>query len=1178
MKKILMFLVYTICMPISETILFLYENIRISKKVFSICLLSLLMITGVSAVLNDSELYYSADDNLNETNLYGVTGTTGILDGAYEFDGADDYMETGYSLSTASAFSIYIWINPTNTGLRERFIGFGDDTRPGLYMELTTSNQLKVALTSGTSDTREQIYSFGYTNWKNIVITYSGSGDSFDIYIDNTLQTPVSTTGNINSEFSGISGNLVLGGAWNYGLLYEGLIDEVAIYQSTLTSTQISNLYQSGTPTQQAKDIVSNPVFYTSMDSLDDLSSNSNYGQGLNGVTTGVTGILNEAYEFDGVDDYIQTITNPYDINTGDFSVSLWINTSHLQNSNLFTNKQTLSGTDNKMTVNVNIDGTIDIQTKNSSARNEISSLTYSTGVFNHVVLTRSGAQCYLYVNNVNESIACASGDISSNDNWKIGNSDVENSFDGVIDEFAIYSKALSATEVSELYNSGTGYNPYSTPLTPTAQITFTNITFNKKTLANDTYFNTSEITSLVFYSGVNTNNYTNLSYSLYNSSGEIIENYQFKNDTITIDNPTKLGFPIAETSGPSSTTAENWCLENYNGGVVDKTTNLQFENAAYTTGAGTMWSLISFPTDYTIITNITCENGKTNALFELALLDDIYNISFYAENNETNTTTSNYTFIVDTTNPIITFNNNTEINSYTFNESILNITCTDNNLAYCFIDWDDGNITNSTTGLFNNNKTFITNGNHTFNITNVDLAGNSITTQGQLFINPYQYFYVYDLYNSTLLDNFSIILNNNTEYSSNNGYVNISLQDFIFNSNNTLMIDKLGYRNIIYTIEINNTSNYNLTLNTTQALLYLYIRDATTGDLITESVDILLSAEEVYSNTYNTSNGSIVIDDISFLPSEYNIRLEATNYTNSEEYITFNGLDDTNITMYLQSESTAIELLIIVRDADLTLLGNIYVSVKQYDFNTNSYILISTRQTNDIGQVYFDLDWNQKYQFILTDGVNTITKAGQYITVSPLYLEFEPFKERINIPSEYGIYSYIYFQNNTYNSSVGLFGLAYDDPSGIIENTCINVYKKVYNNLVLVNVSCSDLSSATIFSDNINIEFGKTYVIKATGVYDGETIQLDEQVFIFPSAYSKTTWAEGLGLFFSFTLFLILIFGAMENEAHPIVLLILSIIPLLLGAIFGSLPVKLGAIITFGGLMFYIVLYRREK
>ena len=39
---------------------------------------------------------------------------------------------------------------------------------------------------------------------------------------------------------------------------------------------------------------------------------------------------------------------------------------------------------------------------------------------------------------------------------------------DGFIDEFAYYSRALSASEVSDLYNNGAGTNPYPAPVVGT--------------------------------------------------------------------------------------------------------------------------------------------------------------------------------------------------------------------------------------------------------------------------------------------------------------------------------------------------------------------------------------------------------------------------------------------------------------------------------------------------------------------------------------------------------------------------------------------------------------------------------------------------------------------------------------------------------------------------------------
>lgn len=89
------------------------------------------------------------------------------------------------------------------------------------------------------------------------------------------------------------------------------------------------------------------------------------------------------------------------------------------------------------------------------------------TNTWNHVVSTRSGSNMTLYVNGVEEetlSSGNGSGKQSSSTNvhWCLGahwksTTQPDTFFNGYIDQTGVWSKALTALEVKELYNGGNG-------------------------------------------------------------------------------------------------------------------------------------------------------------------------------------------------------------------------------------------------------------------------------------------------------------------------------------------------------------------------------------------------------------------------------------------------------------------------------------------------------------------------------------------------------------------------------------------------------------------------------------------------------------------------------------------------------------------------------------------------
>ncbi len=101
--------------------------------------------------------------------------------------------------------------------------------------------------TSGTSSSWTSIGNIASLwdgNWHHVAVTYDGSQKV--IYLDDEILLTMDATGSIES---GEGYNLLIGAGRdeeNPDLLYEGLIDEVRIHNTALTSAEISELYDRG--------------------------------------------------------------------------------------------------------------------------------------------------------------------------------------------------------------------------------------------------------------------------------------------------------------------------------------------------------------------------------------------------------------------------------------------------------------------------------------------------------------------------------------------------------------------------------------------------------------------------------------------------------------------------------------------------------------------------------------------------------------------------------------------------------------------------------------------------------------------------------------------------------------------------------------------------------------------
>jgi len=187
------------------------------------------------------------------TYYNGVTkGTTGALAGvastAATFNGSNGQVVSTSSFNNPTTYSEELWFKTTTTN-GGKLIGFGDSTS-GLsgsydrhvYME--TGGQLTFGVWTGQTNTITTAASFNDGAWHHMVATQSSDG--MKLYVDGTLRGT-----NSQASAQAYSGYWHVGGdvTWGPQPWFAGAIDEVAVYSSVLTPTQVQQHYQLGTGT-----------------------------------------------------------------------------------------------------------------------------------------------------------------------------------------------------------------------------------------------------------------------------------------------------------------------------------------------------------------------------------------------------------------------------------------------------------------------------------------------------------------------------------------------------------------------------------------------------------------------------------------------------------------------------------------------------------------------------------------------------------------------------------------------------------------------------------------------------------------------------------------------------------------------------------------------------------------
>lgn len=327
---------------------------------------------------------------------------------------------------------------------------------------------------------------------------------------------------------------------------------------------------------------------------------------------------------------------------------------------------------------------------------------------------------------------------------------------------------------------------------------------------------------------------------------------------------------------------------------------------------------------------NLICSTCNITPFNLTGILEGENNISFTADS-----TTTNFNFTIDQTNPTINNSLELELNKYSLD---LNFSCNDLNLDSCIIEFQDES--KNSTEL---NKIFSTNGNQSYTIIATDLAGNTINQTGNIFVNPFQYFYFQDE-DSNLISNFTF---NELEFEN---FAKIKLYDLGI-GNHQVTFSKQGYQQSLVNLTFNTTTNYNKTYDVLSAKLIINLYDAVNQTLITsEEFSLSLKGEISYQAT--TTTGKYNISSI-LSQGEYEAIISSDLYETKNLYFTFNGQEVKKLDVYLiaiDSENLGY-VFIQGYKADGSFLKFAKVYAKQWFSNTNSYETVQQSKTTDSGR-----------------------------------------------------------------------------------------------------------------------------------------------------------------------------------------------------------------------------------
>ncbi|MEM4247519.1 MAG: LamG-like jellyroll fold domain-containing protein, partial [Candidatus Woesearchaeota archaeon] len=190
-----------------------------------------------------------------------VWNNSGKVGGAYQFDGIDDYIQVSGLLGQPASITITAWINwaPNSQDAEGEIISLGDY----VALRVSTINYPPWVGAYGfyydgsTWQATPSSMFLNGTGWHHLAYTFDNNAKVQSIYVDGVLINY--TTYSLPISYSGLGSNTIIGRHANGGTTWDfnGTIDEVLVFNRSLSAGQIWQLYVDGNKSIHSMSIAS---------------------------------------------------------------------------------------------------------------------------------------------------------------------------------------------------------------------------------------------------------------------------------------------------------------------------------------------------------------------------------------------------------------------------------------------------------------------------------------------------------------------------------------------------------------------------------------------------------------------------------------------------------------------------------------------------------------------------------------------------------------------------------------------------------------------------------------------------------------------------------------------------------------------------------------------------------
>jgi len=410
--------------------------------------------TSVATYQLNASPVTSIPSNTYPGTANNITYTTGKFGDAAVFNGSNADIDVSSSaINTTSPYTISMWLNIVDVTQYK-----------GIFANVTSSyltNQIAFVLNNGkisiysvvsngntTLDAITATPQSAITNntWFNLVIIADRSlANKAKVFFNNVEGSYVYQSGVAGTASYS---NIKIGLADGAGRYFNGYMDQIRFFNSSLPQPAITALYNETTTTAQSASIDyvdANPnsiAYYKMSDATDQLGNYNGTATNVNFNTEGKFGF---AGAFNGSN---ADIDLPSNIDSTTMSISFWIYID-----SIVTGNEVVIELENGYGVwfLANAGGKLGMQSSNANSAHTLSNSQLSAGSWHHVAAVWNSGSRTFYIDNTVQSGGSVTDYLTCNENT-IGSRRSGEFFDGKIDQIRIYNSALSAANVSTLY------------------------------------------------------------------------------------------------------------------------------------------------------------------------------------------------------------------------------------------------------------------------------------------------------------------------------------------------------------------------------------------------------------------------------------------------------------------------------------------------------------------------------------------------------------------------------------------------------------------------------------------------------------------------------------------------------------------------------------------------------